>query len=53
MEKETKTTEKKARGLAEETLQIIGNVVVTTVSTAALMFSIAAFLKGKENARRK
>jgi len=46
--KEDKIVEKKEAGkLSEETLHIIANLVITTISTAALVVSIMTGMKGK------
>lgn len=44
-EKEDKSLLKKL--LTEENLQLVANVIITTVSTAALAISIATGMKGK------
>lgn len=43
-QKEEQKTEKK---LSEETLHILANLVITTVSIGALVISIATGMKGK------
>ena len=52
MDNEIKKNEdnKPARKISEDTLQMVANLIVTAVSTAALVISIAAGMKGN---RRK
>ena len=39
--------EKKPKKLSEETLQMIANIIITTVSTAALVISFATGMKDR------
>lgn len=46
--KEPKEVKETKKPISEETLHIIANLILTTVSTAALMVSIVTGMKGKK-----